>query len=818
MRTLQSLSVITLLLTAAASPAAADTLEATLRQPLREISHAVDVRIIQGLAVFKVQRSFANQGKRHDEASLRIALPFGAAATGLRIRSGRRWYNGELMERQKAARLYQKLTGMGPHAPRDPALLQWVWANEVHLQVFPVPPGETATVEYTLTAPTQYADGRYTISYPRHNGDANLAAPVVRVYSEAHRAKITVDGRLAARAQPVVFNKPIIRPLPGNLTRRGNASYTVSSLEVTEKGTISSIQVAVDVRHTFRADLEIRLVSPTGSVHVLHNRTGGSKNDVRKTYNVGLPPRTPAAGIWQLVVSDHAGMDVGQLVAWSVTMKPGQRRITARARKLPLVLPDAPSSGGDAGIAVIQVTPPKINTVLGRLGRVVAARQKQFTRLELDLAPRLSRLPRNLSVVFVVDASHSIGALGIKAQLAVAQAFLSHVPGAQFEVVLYRRHAKRMVGTLAGARSFEAQLTKARKDGLLKPGNGSALDEGLRLATRVLRQRARLRTLSGQGPGPGMIVMLSDNLLRPRWSNGDALRQLARLPKGVTAHVVIPGVDPSNPVREQRDDTHALAPIAATHGGVLLRVDGLPPKRAKALNRAVLGLVRPIRIDSVRLSGHGLENGHQLAPPDVLGEGTGLREMVQRKSSPHWVLLQGKIWARKFRRIFRVDRGFSKATAAFVFSHDMHGDLSNAEKMKVALMGRAVSPVTSYLAIEPGVRPSRAGIVRNEGGGVGGLGLGGGGRGGGGSGAIRFPPDLKGLIAPHVKRCAARHHPATGWSVTLTVETTHDEIVDVIPRGRRPTPMQKCLVEGTWKVRLTKAFDLERETFSVALP
>ena len=60
-----------------------------------------------------------------------------------------------------------------------------------------------------------------------------------------------------------------------------------------------------------------------------------------------------------------------------------------------------------------------------------------------------------------------------------------------------------------------------------------------------------------------------------------------------------------------------------------------------------------------------------------------------------------------------MDKRFTRATAAFVFSHDQHKGLSNAEMMRVAKLGRAVSPVTSYLAIEPGVRPSRAGIERS---------------------------------------------------------------------------------------------------------
>ena len=47
-------------------------LTATLGQPVTEVSHSVDVRIKDGVAVYKVQRVFANAGERADEAGLEI--------------------------------------------------------------------------------------------------------------------------------------------------------------------------------------------------------------------------------------------------------------------------------------------------------------------------------------------------------------------------------------------------------------------------------------------------------------------------------------------------------------------------------------------------------------------------------------------------------------------------------------------------------------------------------------------------------------------------------------------------------------------------
>src|SRR5687768_15093829 len=127
------LSAAAAALCAIASPAAADVLLATLGEPVTEVSHAVDVTIKDGVAIYKVQRVFANAGERADEAGLEIDLPPGAAATGLRIRARDRWYDGELMEREKAARMYHEMTGMGAYEPKDPALLQWMWADKLYL-------------------------------------------------------------------------------------------------------------------------------------------------------------------------------------------------------------------------------------------------------------------------------------------------------------------------------------------------------------------------------------------------------------------------------------------------------------------------------------------------------------------------------------------------------------------------------------------------------------------------------------------------------------------------------------------------------------
>jgi hypothetical protein len=282
--------------------------------------------------------------------------------------------------------------------------------------------------------------------------------------------------------------------------------------------------------------------------------------------------------------------------------------------------------------------------------------------------------------------------------------------------------------------------------------------------------------------------------------------------------VVIAEITADGEVTESRDDKHALASLAHRGGGVLLRVEGLPSKRVKALRTVALGLVRPVRIDHVRLL--GLPRGKALAVPDVLSEGQGFAGMLRLKRAPRRVVLVGRIWARRFRRVIRVSKRFSRATASFVFSHDQHGELSRTEMKQLALLGRAVSPVTSYLAIEPGVRPSKAGLDRDESGedALGAL-VGnswGWGSGSGGLGLGRRTPRLDKLIAPAVRRCKARFRPPAGWQLRLTVETTYDEIVAVNVRGPRGR-LRRCILKVVWQTRLSGPFVTERDTFPITI-
>ena len=665
----------------AGSVASADSLTTAREMPLREISHTVDIRIEDGVAIYVVQRQFRNSGKQADEVRLSIDLPTGAAATGLRIRAKDRWHTGELLEAELAAERYSVLTGHGVYNPKDPALLYWISRNELSLQMFPVMPGTVSTVEYTLKAPTRYADGRYWISYPR--AVPGLARPVIAVRSPR---SIVVDGKAIAGTKVTLPHQRLDEP---------DATSDPSAAADQDADTATYVE-PIDSRH-----------------------------------------------------------------------------------------------------AKLGIAPPAIATWRARLAKVVASDPHAFTRLELDAAPRLSQLPRRAQVVFVVDASYSAAELQAT-QLAVIRQYAKHAPDCELELVAFRRTASRVFGTFVAARDLESALARAKQRGALALGNGSALDAGAQLAAQLVARR----------PGPRRIVITSDERLRSSLTSGAAAATLARLDPATVVHVVVPSSDGDPGTWLERDDQAGLSALATRHHGIYAALRGAD--KGPEFERAVLELVRPLRIDQLASTG-------ELAIADTLFEGQGVRLFDSRTKAeaPAKITLTGKLWSDPIKLEVAPTKAFDVATAAFVFGSDLHNVLDAKEQMTLALAARAVSPVTSYLAIEPGVRPSTIGL----GGGGTGWGTIGSGRygtvgSGSGTGGGRRPPDLQSLI--DTRACLAKHKPAAGWSVKLAVETTSDEIVDVSVRNGSGA-LADCLVEATWKVRLTPVFDQLRDEIVVDL-
>ncbi len=79
----------------------------------------------------------------------------------------------------------------------------------------------------------------------------------------------------------------------------------------------ATLRVGVDIRHTYIGDLVVDVVAPDGSVYNVHNRSGGSADNIATTYTVNASSEV-ANGTWRLRVRDAASQDTGTLNAWSL--------------------------------------------------------------------------------------------------------------------------------------------------------------------------------------------------------------------------------------------------------------------------------------------------------------------------------------------------------------------------------------------------------------------------------------------------------------------------------------------------------------------
>ncbi len=97
-----------------------------------------------------------------------------------------------------------------------------------------------------------------------------------------------------------------------------------SSLDVPASGRITAMAVSLDIEHTYRGDLKVSLRAPSGGTAILHDRGGGSADDLVRLYRTADTPALTmllgeeARGEWTLAVADLEGRDVGTLRRWEL--------------------------------------------------------------------------------------------------------------------------------------------------------------------------------------------------------------------------------------------------------------------------------------------------------------------------------------------------------------------------------------------------------------------------------------------------------------------------------------------------------------------
>lgn len=451
---------------------------------------------------------------------------------------------------------------------------------------------------------------------------------------------------------------------------------------------------------------------------------------------------------------------------------------------------------GPLDLALIEVLPAlqiELATVPFAAGRVL-------TRYALRAAPRLSTFPKQPSIVLVVDASRSTFSGFEEAAKAALDAYLSHLPDAKVELVTFDRRARQTFGGFRNARHARAML---RSLALVRK-NGSDVDRALFLADQLLA--------SAPASTPRRVILVTDGLTRSSLTPERLRGALAA--SGALVHVGL--LDEGRPQLDRIDD-HPWSGVMHGTGGLVWRASAPANHQDDpAIARTYEEWARPVRIDHVSTYSDNSDLADTLNIAS-LSEGEGRENLYIDAASTRSLNVSGELWASPVRMIAQPDATRARLWSALVFGSQVMYDLSEAEQMTLALKGGAVSPVTSYLAIEPGVRPSTDGLDRSS-----------------ARHASRAPKlrlgatkvakgspyldraaFLSDRLRPELERCGG-----TVGEAYVDLETTLQEIALVQLSGTSdpvdPT-VSSCFTESAWALLLPAGFTEPFESFRVDL-
>jgi subtilisin-like proprotein convertase family protein len=126
-----------------------------------------------------------------------------------------------------------------------------------------------------------------------------------------------------------VANRVLVSRQPNLAVPDADPTGVTDTVSVTTTGTIKSVKVDIDLKHSYIGDLDVALVAPDGTQVKLHARGGRNARDITGTYGNGLRSvddlaklvGKAAAGDWKLKVVDLEGQDVGSLVSWGLQVE-----------------------------------------------------------------------------------------------------------------------------------------------------------------------------------------------------------------------------------------------------------------------------------------------------------------------------------------------------------------------------------------------------------------------------------------------------------------------------------------------------------------
>lgn len=132
---------------------------------VRVASHHVSVVVRDGFARTEIEEELANDSPRVLEGRYVFPVPPDASLSRLALWVDKELVEGEIVERDRAARIFQSIVD-DTVRPRDPALLEWTRGSELSLKIFPIPAKGSRKVVLAYDQVLRQKHGRTRYVYP----------------------------------------------------------------------------------------------------------------------------------------------------------------------------------------------------------------------------------------------------------------------------------------------------------------------------------------------------------------------------------------------------------------------------------------------------------------------------------------------------------------------------------------------------------------------------------------------------------------------------------------------------------------------------
>ncbi len=201
------------------------------------------------------------------------------------------------------------------------------------------------------------------------------------------------NGVTLAAEEDSIFNGPT------DIPDKGSVEISLGHFTIDK---IKSIQLEVEIKHTYIGDLVVLLKTPKGEVVELHDRSGGGKDDL-SLYVTSVDALKgmvgdSAAGEWKLEVLDKASYDVGTIVSTYMIVegeKPSVSEPTEPVEPTEPTTPTEPVDGScETAWATIQqrhALTGEYRSLIGLCGDALRSKLKEVLSGNRDLGYRGAR-------------------------------------------------------------------------------------------------------------------------------------------------------------------------------------------------------------------------------------------------------------------------------------------------------------------------------------------------------------------------------------------------------------------------------------------